>query len=256
MTGTGSRRSRPARPGTGPAQDEAADEAALAAARGGLAARPNEPQALFTLAALLLRARHPDAAALLPQLDRHPDFAGGWLTVGDALLACGQAGASLAAVQRGMRALSRGAPSSTQAARASHLLGRALRAAGRDDEAGAAFEHGVGLDPLHAAGWYSLAVLRQDQERDADAADAYRSALAAEPGFHEAALNLGVALGECGRMEEALDAYATALALRPDSFGRIAQSLVSGRTGLLFLDPGRLRTVLKERVRQERVRRG
>ena len=234
-----------------PAQDrEATDDKALAVARAGLAAHPDEPRALFTLAALLLRAGHPDAAALLPQLDGHPDFAGGWLTVGDALLARGQAAASLAAVQRGMRALSRSAPSSAQAARANHLLGRALRAAGRDNEAGAAFERGVGLDPRHAAGWYSLAVLRQDQKRDEDAASAYRSALAAEPGFHEAALNLGVALGECGRMEEALDAYAMALALRPDSFGRIAQSLVSGRAGLLFLDPGRLRTVLQQRVRR------
>ncbi len=257
MTGNGLKRSPPARPGTMPVQDPTTtDEAALAAARARLAARPDEPRALFTLAALLLQARRPEAAALLPQLDRHPDFAGGWLTVGEALLACGQAAASLAALQRGMRALSYGEPPLAQAARASHLLGRALRAAGRDDEAGDAFQRGVGLDPLHAAGWYSLAVLRQDQGRDEDAADAYRSTLAADPDFHEAALNLGVALGECGRMEEALDAYATALALRPDSFGRIAQSLVSGRTGLLFLDPGRLRTLLQERVRQERVRRG
>ncbi len=244
--------SRPPRPGTAPIQDQepAYQEAALAAARARLAAHPGEPRALFTLAALLLRAGHPDAAALLPQLDRHPDFAGGWLTVGEALLGRGQVAASLAALQRGLRALSRCDPPATQAARASHLLGRALRAAGRDDEAGAAFERGVELDPMHAAGWYSLAVLRQDQGSDADAADAYRSALAAQPDFHEAALNLGVALGECGRMEDALDAYATALALRPGSFGRIAQSLVSGRTGLLFLDPGRLSTVLRERVRR------
>ena len=250
MTGAGSTRSSPVRPGTAslPAQ-EPVDEAALAAARDRLAARPDEPRALFTLAALLLRAGRPEAATLLPRLDRHADYAGGWLAIGDALLARGQAAASLAAVQRGMRALSRGDPLAAQAARGSHLLGRTLRAAGRDDEAGTAFERSVALDPQHSMGWYSLAVLRQDQGRDEDAAACYRSALAAQPDFHEAALNLGVALGECGRMEDALDAYAMALALRPDSFGRIAQSLVSGRTGLLFLDPGHLRRVLGERVR-------
>ncbi len=248
MTEAGAR--RPARPGTAPTPAaEAVGEATLAAARTRLAAHPDEPRALFTLAALLLRAGRQEAAALLPRLDRHEDFAGGWLTIGDALLARGQIAASLAAVQRGMRALSHSSPPAAQAARANHLLGRTLRADGRDDEAGAAFERGVGLDPLHAAGWYSLAVLRQDQGRDEDAAVAYRSALAAQPDFHEAALNLGVALGECGRTEDALDAYAKALALRPDSFGRIAQSLVSGRTGLLFLNPGQLRAVLEARVR-------
>ena len=58
---------------------------------------------------------------------------------------------------------------------------------------------------------------------------------------HEAALNLGVALQELGELEPALDAYALAYRLRPDSFGRIAQSLVSGRVGALWLDPARLR---------------
>ncbi len=250
MTGTGSRRVRPPRPGTAaPRGAEPADDAALAAARARLAADPDEPRTLFTLAALLLRAGHPDAAALLPRLDRHEDFAGGWLTLGDALLARGQAAAGLAAVQRGMRALSRGDPSAEMAARASHLLGRALRASDRDDEAADAFEQATRLDPRHGPGWYSLAVLRQDQGRDEDAAAAYRLALAVQPGFHEAALNLGIALGECGRMEEALDAYAAALALRPDSFGRIAQSLASGRTGLLVLHPRRLRALLERRVR-------
>ena len=230
-------------------RDDTALAAALAEARAALAARPDDPRALFTLAALLLRDGDPEAAALLPRLDRHENFAGGWLTIGDALLARGQAAAGLAAVRRGMRGLSLGNPSAAQAARASHLLGRALRAADHDDEAGTAFEQGVALDPSHAAGWYSLAVLRQDRGRDEDAAGAYRAALAAQPDFHEAALNLGVALGDCGRMEDALDAYATALAIRPDSFGRIAQSLVSGRTGLLVLDPRRLRVLLEERVR-------
>ncbi|MGI4747365.1 MAG: tetratricopeptide repeat protein [Janthinobacterium lividum] len=220
----------------------------IATARAALAARPDEPRALFTLAALLLRAGDPEAATLLPHLDRHDGFAGGWLTIGDALLARGRTDASLIAIERGLRSL----PARTaadQASRARHLLGRALLASGQDGEALAVFEQAVALDPAFAEAWYSLALLHQDHGRHAAAAASYRSALNARPDFHEAALNLGVALGECGLIEDALDAYAQALALRPASFGRIAQSLVSGRTGLMFLDPGRLRANLTARVR-------
>lgn len=184
---------------------------------------------------------------MLPQLDRHDGFAGGWLTIGDALLARGRADASLIAIKRGLRGL----PAETatdQASRVRHLLGRALLAAGRHGPAVTAFEQAVALDPAFADAWYSLGLLHQDHGRHAAAAACYRSALDARPDFHEAALNLGVALGECGLIEQALDAYARALALRPASFGRIAQSLVSGRTGLMFLDPGRLRANLQARV--------
>lgn len=229
--------SKPAPGGTDP----------IATARLALAARPDEPRALFTLAALLLRAGDPEAAALLPQLDRH-DGAGGWLTIGDALLARGRVDASLIAIRRGLRGLP--IPTAAdQASRAWHLLGRALLAAGQDLAALTAFEEATALDPAFAEAWYSLALLHQDHGRHAAAAACYRSALTARPDFHEAALNLGVALGECGLIEDALDAYAEALALRPESFGRIAQSLVSGRTGLMFLDPGRLRANLQARVR-------
>ena len=94
-----------------------------------------------------------------------------------------------------------------------------------------------------------MALLQQDMGENEAAASSYRAALRARPDFHEAALNLGVALGECGRIEAALDAYGHALALRPDLFGRIAQALTSGRTGLVVLDPARLRTRLQGRAR-------
>lgn len=225
----------------------------IAKARQALAARPGEPRALFTLAALLLRAGDPEAATLLPQLDRHDGFAGGWLTIGEALLARGRADASLVAIKRGLRS-PRPRMGADQASRARHLLGRALLASGQNEPALAAFEAATTLDPEFAEAWYSLALLHQDQGRHAAAAASYRSALIARPDFHEAALNLGVALGECGLIEDALDAYGEALALRPASFGRIAQSLVSGRTGLMFLDPARLRANLQVRAQRGRRR--
>jgi hypothetical protein len=41
-----------------------------------------------------------------------------------------------------------------------------------------------------------------------------------------------------------MGAYAEALRLRPTSFGRIAQALVSSRTGALWLRPADLRVAL------------
>lgn len=226
--------------GLGPAKDPVVP-AAVEAARRAHALRPDDPAALFRLACLLLRAGDREAGALLPRLERHPGFGPGWREVGETMLELGRGEAALAAAARALRA-------QPGVAGGYHLLGRVLRQAGRDDEAEQAFEQGLACDPGHADGCYSLALLRQDRGNAGGAAALYRAALTARPDFHEAALNLGVALGDCGRLEEALEAYALALRLRPEAFGRIAQSLVSGRCGLLFLDPGRLRAELVGRA--------
>ncbi len=108
----------------------------------------------------------------------------------------------------------------------------------------AAFGRAVAIDPGLAAAWFALGGLRQDLRDPSGAADAYRSALRARPDLHEAAFNLGVALLDCGLLDDALHAFARALATRPESFGRIAQALVSGPTGCLWLEPDGLRRAL------------
>lgn len=202
---------------------------------------PNrDPAPLFQRVIQLLRSGDPAAAALLPELERFADYAAGWLALGEFLHAAGHHDAALMALGR---ASSAQPPSST----AAHRLGQCLIETGARAAAIAAFTRAVGIDPGFAEGWYSLALAQQDDGRSADAARSYRAALRARPGFHEAALNLGVALQETGELEPAMDAYAVALRLRADSFGRIAQALVSGRTGVLWLDPGALRRHLIER---------
>ena len=99
----------------------------------------------------------------------------------------------------------------------------------------------MAIDSSRAEAWYSLGLARQDDADHRGAAQAYAEALRLRPGFQEAALNLGIALQEQGRLEEALDAYGTALRQHPEGFGRIAQALVSGRVGVLWLDLEALR---------------
>ncbi len=185
---------------------------------------------LFQRVIRLLRTGDARAAALLPELERFPDYATGWLALGEFLNAAGHHDAGCTALGRAARAH----PPSWAAA---HRLGQCLIERGQRAAALAAFARAVAIDDGHPEAWYSLALARQDDADHRGAAEAYRL----RPAFHEAALNLGVALQEQGRLEEALDAYAAALRLCADSFGRIAQALVSGRVGVLWLDPEALR---------------
>ncbi len=207
---------------------------ALRQAWAGIAAGDDAAGTLFRDACRLLRAGDPTAAGLLPQLEAFPSHVPGWLVLGALLRDRGQPVAALVACGRVLEVT----PGHRDAL---YIAAQCERTLGRDDAAGARLELAVGIDGHFAEGWYSLAVLRQDRRQPGPAAEAYRRALQATPGHHEAALNLGVALQELGDLEAALDAYAVAYRLRPESFGRIAQSLVSGRVGALWLDPARLR---------------
>ncbi len=189
---------------------------------------------LFQRVIQLLRAGDARAASLLPELEQFPDYAAGWLALGEFLHAAGHHDAACTALGRAARAH----PPSWAAA---HRLGQCLIERGQRRAALAAFAQAVAIDASRAEAWYSLGLARQDDADHDGAAQAYRAALRLRPAFHEAALNLGIALQEQGRLEQALDAYAAALRLRPQSFGRIAQALVSGRVGVLWLDPEALR---------------
>jgi tetratricopeptide (TPR) repeat protein len=193
--------------------------------------------ALFKQAAEYLTAGNPAAAALLPGLERFPDYALGWLLIGDALARAGHHNAAAIALGRALQGQS-------ASAALAHRVGQgfvALRDSGR---AIAAFRKALALDPDLASAWYSLGVALEDVRDYPEAAEAYRAALRLRPGFHEAAFNLGIALQGAGRIDEAMDAYAEALRIKPASFGRIAQALVSGRTGALWLRPADLRLAL------------
>ena len=200
----------------------------------GIVAGPEVADQLFRDACRLLRAGDPAAAALLPRLEAFPHHVPGWLVLAALLRDRAQPAAALVACARVLDV----EPDHRDAL---YIAGHCERAVGREEAALARLEHAVAIDGLFAEGWYSLALLLQDRQQHRAAAEAYRQVLRARSDHHEAALNLGVALQELGELEPALDAYALAYRLRPDSFGRIAQSLVSGRVGALWLDPARLR---------------
>ena len=196
--------------------------------------------ALFKQAAQHLAAGDPAAATLLPALERFPDYAPGWLLIGDVLRRAGRRDAAAVAFGRALQG------QATSAVLA-HRVGQGFVDLGDSATAVMAYRRALELDPDLAAAWYSLGLALEDLRDYAEAAEAYRAALRLQPDFHEAAFNLGIVLQEAGRMDAAMDAYAKALRTKPASFGRIAQALVSGRSGALWLRPADLRLALTSR---------
>ncbi len=196
---------------------------------------------LFREAVRLLTVGDPAAARLLPELERFPDYGLGWLAIADVMRRAKQQEAALLALRRA-------AQGSEASPVVIHQAGQGLAQLGQGEAAIAAFRRAVTLDPGFAAAWFSLGLVLQDIRNFAGAAEAYCNAQRLKPDFHEAAFNNGVALQEDGRLEEALDAYAEALRIKPESFGRIAQALISGSTGSLWLRPVDLRLALTNRT--------
>ena len=217
--------------------------AALDLARRAARAAPDQAGPCFLLCLLLLELRDPEANAVLVRLERFPSYAPGWERLGHGLVPIHPAAATIA-FERAAKAYAAGDDSADVA----HRLGVVRRQLGDTAGARLALESAVVRDPAHAAAWFLLGLVRQDEHDPAAAAQAFKASLAARPDHHEAEFNLAVVLQEAGDVEAALDHYARAWRLRPDSFGRVAQALVSPAIGRLWLQPGALMRELAART--------
>lgn len=250
-------------------QSPADNSDAIQRARRECRRKPDAAPPLFRLVTLLLERGDPEVKALLPRLERFPDYASGWNDIGEALLRHGKSDAALAAFDRALSApsppvaarLGRArclmaadrAPEAVALlesaglgddARASALLGQALYAVGRPADAETTLARAVNDAPADAGSWYRLGLVRQDLHDPAGAARAYGEALRLRPDLHPAAFNLAVALQDAGDIDGAVDAYREAVRLDPDCAMRAVQSLTSAATGRLFLSPAAARRFL------------
>jgi tetratricopeptide (TPR) repeat protein len=177
-------------------------------------------------------------------LEEFPGFAAGWEQIGRTLLPRNKVAGQVALRRAiaGYEAMERdGVPG------AAFRLGQVLRTLGEFPAAQTAMARATASNPADADAWFALGLVCEDVRDLVRAAAAFGAALAARPAFHEAAFNLGCVCQEAGDLEAAIDAYATAWRLRPDSFGRIAQALVSPATGKLWLHPSILERTLRDR---------
>jgi protein O-GlcNAc transferase len=98
-------------------------------------------------------------------------------------------------------------------------LGGLLQEQGRLDEALAAFDAALTLDPDYAEAQFNRGVALQQQGRLDAAIEAYKQSLRLRPDYIEAATNMGIALQEMGWLGEAAAAFEHAAKLRPDAAG-------------------------------------
>lgn len=95
------------------------------------------------------------------------------------------------------------------------VLGQALKAAARNDEAERAYEQAIRLDGMNAQARTGLGELMLATDRPEEAIKEFELALCKQPALAAAHMGLGHALAMTGRYEEALSRYERTLALRP-----------------------------------------
>lgn len=94
--------------------------------------------------------------------------------------------------------------------------GEAHLAAGRLDEAEAAFRGAIAERPQDARAHFDLGLTLELRGRSADAAQSYRRAISRAPAFAEALSNLGRLLRVSGRLEEATELFRRAVRANPE----------------------------------------
>jgi len=99
--------------------------------------------------------------------------------------------------------------------RAHYNFARALRQAGRTDEAAAEFRRTLELQPNHAFAHFQLGTLAMVANQPAAAIPRFEAALAADAGYVDARVNLGQSLALVGRTDEAIAQFERALAADP-----------------------------------------
>lgn len=267
------------RPGHAPAMT-IAGQAALAAGRftrardwfaAACEAAPDRPDPAFLLCVAQVECGDPAAQTTLERIEaRFPREARGWSWIGAALRKSGKLDAAALALSRAFArsgdpadAIDQGATLLTlgriaeavAAFRAAHSaapdsvaaipgLAQGLRLLGEPAEARALLEKGARIDASNPQVQFVLGLVCDDLRDLTGAIAAYRRCVALRPNLPEALVNLGIALQRAGEWDEAKEAYRSAIRARPDTFGRIAQSLPSTSKGELWLDPGKLRRSL------------
>ncbi|MGD9825578.1 tetratricopeptide repeat protein [Desulfobacter sp.] len=98
-----------------------------------------------------------------------------------------------------------------------NLLGAAVQALGRVEEAITAFDRMLGLNPNFAEGFYNRGVAYSEMGRIKEAVQDYTMAVEIDPDFYNAHLNLGLALDTLGHPDQAVKSFDRAIALEPDN---------------------------------------
>jgi tetratricopeptide (TPR) repeat protein len=200
-----------------------------------------------------------DAIALFESVvSRRPDTADAYISLAHAYWETGRPAVAVAALERALknrapdrdvrirlglylsesgidvtRAIALVEPMPRTDAEAQNALGVAYAAAGRYDDASAAFARVLALDPTSALAHQNLASMalrqaidRKDRAKRAEAERLARRALEIDPTLAKAHTTLGVALAESGRKADAIESWKRAVALDGREFDALYNLVV------------------------------
>jgi arylsulfatase A-like enzyme/Tfp pilus assembly protein PilF len=114
-------------------------------------------------------------------------------------------------------------------ARIENNRGNVLRELKRPTEAEAAYRRSIALAPRYADPWNGLGALEVEQRRFADAVASFDRAIALAPEDHEARLNRGIALEMSGDLRSAESAYRDFLAASANDPHFVRQRMVASQ---------------------------
>jgi predicted O-linked N-acetylglucosamine transferase (SPINDLY family) len=178
-------------------------------AREVLAHAAQDGEALYLLGStLLFEGRPQEALAPLTDAARHLQRRGVCYRLGHCQFGLGDLAAAEASLRRETQAW-------PESANAHNTLGTVLAAQERREEALAAFEVALRLDPAHAEANVNAGIALHALGRHEEALALLERAIAAQPGFARAHHNLGLVLHALQRYEEAAASFARACALDP-----------------------------------------
>jgi tetratricopeptide (TPR) repeat protein len=193
---------------------------------GAVASDPNTPTELLYNYALSLQREDEFTMSLAPLrkvLDREPEMSQAWRALGMALRKSGQFAEAARAFQRAQKI--------QPDARVAFQAGFCHAKAGQVEQAVAAYQQTVELDPTHEKAWYNL-ILALMKLGDHETALVDLEILQAMEGdTYRILFNRGICCGSLGKNEEAVTAYDSALEIKETSAAWNNMGLALDRMG-------------------------
>ncbi|MFO7608630.1 MAG: tetratricopeptide repeat protein [Candidatus Krumholzibacteriia bacterium] len=177
------------------------DKEAGAFLRQGVTSGNTKPEVVYNYAVSQIREgnHHAAIASLRMVVDQRPDMTPAWIALAQSLRVTKQYGAAVEPYRRALEL--------QPDARLAYNLGICAQKADLHDQAIAAYEQALGMDPTMVEARYNLSLTYMDAKRYEDAVASFALMQELEPGSYRLHYSQGLSYYYLGRWDEALEAF-------------------------------------------------